>query len=240
MVYLKPAATLMNNLLRTPFFIKLRHWEYWSSKVVYAPLYPYWAWLSLKAGSFYFLTTANPKIKNGGFIMESKKDVYNLLPEAYYPETLLFQPGTPVAAISDAIEGTEITYPFIAKPDIGERGLGVKKIDNLEELKRYAVNMPVPFLVQQFVPYEKEVGIFYCKLPAASEGFISGIVNKEPVTVTGDGKSTLTMLVKSNDRYLLQLKQIKALYPHLMDAVIEAGKEMVLVPYGNHSRGSKQ
>ncbi len=229
----------MKKLLRHPFFIRLRHWEYWPSAVVYAPLGPYWAWLSLKARSLYFLTAANPTIKNGGFIMESKMDVYNLLPKSFYPETLLFNAGAPLSSILQSIHQNSIAFPLIAKPDIGERGLGVKKIDNEEALKDYVSNMPVPFLIQGFVPYEKEVGIFYCKPPGSAQGYISGIVNKEPVTVTGDGISTLTELVYNNSRYILQWQQIKTLFAGQLDTIIENGKTVTLVPYGNHSRGSK-
>ncbi len=229
----------MSKLFRHPFFIRLMHWEYWNSRFVYAPVFPYWLWLSLKARSFYFLTAANPRIKNGGYIMESKMDVYSLLPSHFYPRTLFFKPGGSFTELLDAVRAAGITYPLFAKPDIGERGMGVKKIDDEAQLREYALHIPVPFLVQEFIPYEKEAGIFYCKPPGTQKGFISGIVNKEPVTVTGDGISTLAMLVRSNDRYYLQWKQITAMYPHLLDQVIEKGRYIVLVPYGNHCRGSK-
>ncbi len=229
----------MKKWLRSPFLIRLRRWEYWNSKIVYAPLYPYWLWLSIKARSFYFLTAANPHIKNGGFIMESKRDVYDLLPAGFYPETLLFQPGTVYDEIVRSIEAAGIIFPLIAKPDIGERGLGVKKINNAVELEDYVVHIPVPFLIQRFVPYEHEAGIFYCKLPGMEQGYISGIVSKEPVAVVGDGITTLAALVHGNDRYLLQWAQIIAMHADIMDTVPEAGKKIILVPYGNHSRGSK-
>lgn len=171
--------------------------------------------------------------------MESKMEVYGLLPKHAYPTTLLFEPAVKVSEMLPLIAKAGITYPFIAKPDIGERGLGVKKIENEAELKDYVAHMPVAFLIQQYVKYEKEVGIFYCKPPGAVKGYISGIVYKEPVTIIGDGVSTFEMLVKQNDRYLLQWQQIKTMYPHKIEEVIESGKSLVLVPYGNHSRGSK-
>lgn len=229
----------MKRLLHRPFFIRLLHWEYWNSKVVYAPLYPYWLWLSLKARSLYFLTAANPRIKNGGFIMERKSDVYKLLPPALYPTTLCFDPGTGFATIMQAITNAQIKFPLIAKPDIGERGLAVKKINNEAMLLEYITHIPVAFLIQEFVAYENEVGIFYCRLPGADKGFISGIVNKEPVAVTGDGTHTIAQLVRANARYLLQWKQINELNSDKMDTVPAAGTTVQLIPYGNHSRGSK-
>ena len=229
----------MRKLLHTPFFIKLLNWEYWNSAVVYAPLYPYYAWLSIKARSFLFLTAANPKIKNGGFIMERKKDVYDLLPLHFYPTTLCFEPGTPFDTISEAVKNERIAFPLIAKPDIGERGLAVKKIENESQLMEYAASIPVAFLVQEFVSYENEVGIFYCRIPGAERGHITGIVNKEPVKVIGDGVSSVAQLVKNNERYLLQWSQINALNGDLMQVILPVGQSVILVPYGNHSRGSK-
>jgi len=239
MVHKRLITKLMKKMIHIPFIVRLMHWEYWNSAIIYAPLYPYWLWLSIKARSFYFLTAANPSIKNGGYIMESKKDVYNLLPANFYPETLLFESGTPLEKILTAIGNSSIFFPLIAKPDIGGRGLGVKKIENEIELADYVSHMPVAFLIQQFVPFEKEIGIFYYRIPGADKGHISGIVNKEAVTIVGDGVSTLTMLVMRNDRYALQWKQIKVAYSEILNSVLKRDEVMTLIPYGNHSRGSK-
>lgn len=229
----------MRHFLRTPFFIKLRNWEYWNNDLVHLPLYPYWAWLSLKARSLYFLTAANPAIKNGGFIMESKKEVYSIMPSHLYPTTCYFEPNTPFDIILDTIKNAGIEFPLIAKPDYGERGLAVKKIYNKEQLQDYTARIPISYLVQSFVPYENEVGIFYCRMPGEEQGFISGIVNKEPVTVVGDGVSTVAELVKANDRYLLQWKAIQEQHGDGLDVVLDRGAKKELVPYGNHVRGSK-
>ncbi len=77
-------------LLQHRVFIKLFNWEYWPFAVVYTPVYFYWILLGLRNKSFFFFNAANPTIKNGGFLMESKKEIYDLLPAAYYPRTLLF------------------------------------------------------------------------------------------------------------------------------------------------------
>lgn len=205
---------------------------------MYAPLYPYYAWLSLRAGSFFFLTAANPSIRNGGFIMESKKDVYDLLPDAYYPRTLHFNAGADIAEVTTAIQRAGISYPLIVKPDIGERGLGVKKIADAGQLKEYISSIPFAYLVQEYIAYEQEAGIFYYKDAQTGEGRISGIVTKHPVKVTGDGVSAIAELVKREPRYILQWQQICELNADKMDAVPAKDETVVLVPYGNHSRGS--
>lgn len=228
----------MKKLLYTPFFIRLLHWEYWNSKIIYAPLYPYWIWLSIKARSFFFLTAANPGIKNGGLIMESKKDVYDMLPQAFYPVTCYVSPATDILVVEKLLEQNGIQYPFIAKPDHGERGLAVKKIENRQQLIDYNAKMPIPYLLQEYVPYQNEVGIFYCRMRGEAKGIITGIVNKEPVCVTGDGINTVSQLVKRNKRYILQWQQIVSLHAGALNDVLRNGEKLVLVPYGNHSRGS--
>jgi hypothetical protein len=228
----------MKGLLRHTFLTKLLHWEFWPSGLVYSALYPYWAWLSLKARSFYFLTAANPGIKNGGYIMESKRAVYDLLEEGTYPTTLYFEPGTALHTITDAMINTHITYPLVLKPDIGERGLGVKKIMDEAALSAYIAKMPINYLVQAYVPYEQEVGIFYWRMPDQEAGTISGIVSKHPVVVAGDGKRTVAQLVRANSRYALYFNQLKQQNESLWASVPPKGQKLNLMPYGNHCRGS--
>jgi hypothetical protein len=48
--------------------------------------------------------------------MESKKAIYNLIPQ-YYPKKLIKE-GTAVVEIKAIIEQSNIRYPFIAKPDV--------------------------------------------------------------------------------------------------------------------------
>ncbi len=228
----------MRSLLKHPFVIRMLHWEYWSSTLIYLPLYPYWLWLSIRARSFFFLTAANPAIRNGGFIMERKTDVYNLLPSHLYPTTVLIQNGTDADDALLAMQQAGITFPIIAKPDIGERGLGVKKILNRDQLCDYAARMPVPWLIQEFVSWPHEAGIFYYRLPGTDTGHITGIVNKSPVCVTGDGTATIADLVKKHDRYILQWQQIATLCADKLHTIPATGETVILLPYGNHSRGS--
>ena len=229
---------MKNHFLRK-ILIRLSHWEYWNSTIVYLPLYPYWLWLSIKSGSIDFLTAANPSIKNGGYIMESKNDVYHLLPNGAYPTIIHFKSNSLNTDIHSLVETNRINYPLIAKPDYGEKGIAVKKISTPKELEEYVAKMPIPFLIQECIPYENEVGIFYWRMPNEDQGHISGIVSKEQVIIVGDGVKTIEELVVSNDRYFLQLEQVRQTYPNQMQDVLPKGASMVLIPYGNHARGSK-
>src|ERR1700737_4297614 len=86
-------------IVRLPFFIKLFNWEYWSFTTIYLFILPVYGWLSVRARSFFFFSAANPSIENGGFLMESKKKIYDILPAKYYPKTTLFVAGTVTAII---------------------------------------------------------------------------------------------------------------------------------------------
>lgn len=171
--------------------------------------------------------------------MESKKEIYDLIPKEFYPATMLFRAGTDARQVVLAIEDSHLSMPLIAKPDIGMRGLQVKKITSAEELHAYASGCKVDFLVQEYVPYENEVGIFYYRYPDEKHGHISGIVGKELLTIVGDGVSTVEQLLQKDKRYVLQLPVLHKTYKNKMQQVLEAGEKFLMVPYGNHARGAK-
>jgi len=206
---------------------------------VYIPIYFLWAYYSIKARSIFFFNASNPTIKNGGFIMESKKQIYDLIPQKYYPKTELIKEGASFDTVKMALENSGIKYPLIAKPDIGLRGSAVKKIDTVEDLKVYAEKADFDYVVQDLIPYENEVGIFYVRFPSQKEGEITGIVSKEFLIITGDGVATIEELIKANPRYELQLKVLKKEYGNKLLDILPKGEKLNLVPYGNHARGAK-
>lgn len=171
--------------------------------------------------------------------MESKKAIYNLIPQRYYPKTELIIEGTPLQEMLKIIQDAGIQYPFIAKPDIGLRGSAVQKINNLQELELYNCKANFNYLVQDLIPFEKEVGIFYVRYPNEKTGRITGIVSKEFLIITGDGVSTIEELLKKNPRYELQLKTLQLEYGKKLGTIVPKGEKLNLVPYGNHARGAK-
>ncbi|MGL2967329.1 D-alanine--D-alanine ligase [Flavobacterium sp. XGLA_31] len=221
------------------FFHKLFHWEYWPFQMVYFPIYFLWAFYALKARTLFFFNTCNPTMRNGGFMMDSKKEIYDLIPPQYYPKTRLVKQAVSFDAVNSILENAGIPFPLIAKPDIGLRGSAVKKINTLEELKTYHSKADFDYLVQALIPYENEVGIFYVRFPHEAHGRITGIVAKEFLIITGDGLSTIEELLKANPRYALQLKVLQREYGSQLKIVLAPGEKRNLVPYGNHARGAK-
>lgn len=171
--------------------------------------------------------------------MESKKAIYDLIPQKYYPKTELIKEATPLEVILKTIEDSGIKFPFIAKPDIGLRGFGVKKINTIEDLQLYSHKADFDYVVQNLIPFENEVGIFYVRYPDEKSGKITGIVSKEFLIITGDGFSTTEELIKNNPRYELQLKALQKEYGKQLLDVLPINTKLNLVPYGNHARGAK-
>lgn len=171
--------------------------------------------------------------------MESKKAIYDILPKDCYPKTELILESTPFEEVLKSIEFSGIKMPFIVKPDIGLRGSAVKKIHSIDELESYHHKADFDYLLQNLIPYENEVGIFYVRFPNENHGKITGIVAKEFLIVEGDGISTIEKLLKQNPRFELQLKALKKEYGNQLLAILPKGEKRNLVPYGNHARGAK-
>lgn len=166
-------------------------------------------------------------------------EIYNLIPKHFYPTTKLVKEKMPFDEVEKLLETTKINFPFIVKPDIGLRGSAVKKVGNLEELKAYHIKANFDYLLQDLIPYENEVGIFYVRFPHEKHGKITGIVAKEFLIVEGDGCLTIEGLLKANPRYGFQLKALEKEYGSQLKTILEKGEKRNLVPYGNHARGAK-
>lgn len=214
------------------FLHKLTNWEYWPFQVVYIPIYFLWVYYAVKSRSLFFFNAVNPTIKNGGFFNESKKDIYDLIPQEFYPKTRL-------VSHKEQLDIPELTFPFIVKPDVGLRGSAVKKINTIDELQTYHNQVNFDYLIQDLIPYPNEVGIFYVRFPNEKKGRITGIVAKEFMILTGDGKSTLEELIKQNPRYELQLTVLQKELKEKIHTILPKGEQLNLVPYGNHCRGTK-
>ena len=193
----------------------------------------------MKARTIFFFNTSNPTMTNGGFIMDSKIEIYDLIPQEFYPTTRLVKEKIPFDKVVAVLENANINFPFIAKPDIGLRGSAVKKITSINELQGYHDKANFDYLLQNLIPFEQEVGIFYVRFPHEKKGKITGIVSKEFLIIEGNGFSTIEELLKANPRYEFQLKTLQKEYGNKLNDILSKGEKRNLVPYGNHARGAK-
>ena len=202
-------------------------------------MYFVWFYYAAKARSFFFFNAANPRIKNAGFLMESKKEIYDIIPAQYIPKTLFFKNGTAAEDIIKSVTAANISFPCIAKPDIGCKGRGVEKIYATEDIVKYASRIGMDFLIQELILFPEEVGIFYCRIPGEANGVITGIVAKEFLIIKGDGISTITQILEKEPRYHFQLEALQKIYGEELDTVLAKDELKNMVPYGNHARGAK-
>jgi hypothetical protein len=229
----------IQRILHRPFFIKLFNWEYWSFASIYLCIYPVWVLLCLRARSFFFFAASNPTIRNGGFLCESKKDIVTIIPPQYHPSTVFFSiPANGQMVLCD-LQRAGLQFPLIGKPNIGGRGRGVKVLRNDQEVIDYVRHAYLDFHIQEFVPWKNEAGIFYVRYPDQSTGIITGIVSKEFLSVTGDGKHSILHLLQQDKRALMYLDSLKIIHGNGLKVVLPAGEKMIVSPFGNHSRGSK-
>ncbi len=170
--------------------------------------------------------------------MESKKEIDALLPEKHKPFTLFFSFDTKPESIIESIRANKLGYPLIIKPDIGMQGKAVVKVNSDVELLFAASRFTVDYIIQPFIPFPKEMGIFYVRYPDDEFGKITGIVEKEFLTITGDGVSSIEQLLNQTPRNILQLPVLRKTLGERIHSVPGKDEKEVLVPYGNHVRGS--
>ena len=220
-------------------FHKLTHWEHWPSYMFYLPNIPYSFYLAIKARNPVFFTATNPGIKNSGDGMESKYKTIQMIPEAYKPKTVFIKTGTAFKTILKNVQLANIEFPLIAKPDIGFRGILVQKVNSENELKEYFENNPIDIIIQEFISYPKECGIFYYRLPNEKSGTITSITLKKFLTVFGDGHKTLSQLIIADKRAYLYFDILKKIHGNNFESIPKKGEELTLTVIGNHSKGTE-
>jgi hypothetical protein len=227
--------------------------EFWPMWAFYPPIVVYAAWLMLRYRGILLPTVANPSFPGGGFFGESKAEILDLAvlhaPEWVAPFVTVdrlttVDDSTSVGAQTRAavakLHAAGLGLPVVAKPDLGCRGAGVKLIRSMDQLVAYVQAFPASarFLLQQYVPYEGEAGIFYCRHPGEASGRIISITLKYFPHVVGDGERTLRALILADPR--------AGKLPHLylqrhaarLDTVPAIGEAVRLAFAGSHSRGA--
>ena len=215
------------------------NWEYWPTYLFYIPIIPYAVYLAIKAKNVVFYSATNPAIKHSGNGTESKFDTLQLLPDEYKPKSIFIDVNEDLATSLNKFKNANINFPCIAKPDIGFRGLLVKKIETLSDLESYLSSNSFNIIVQEFIDYENECGIFYYRIPGEKKGKITSITLKKFLTVKGNGNSTIKELILNDERakrYISILKENKSIS---FDSIPNNDKEVILSFIGNHSKGAQ-
>lgn len=221
--------------------------ELWPPTLFYAPVGLYWAWLALRHRSLGLPTAANPKIEAGGLCGESKVSILDQMgPEgraftARY--TSVIAEGADARALATAeaaIAAAGIAFPFVAKPDIGCKGTGVRVMREAQDLAAYLAEFPsgARVIFQELVDEEGEAGVFYIRHPEGRRGHIVSVTLKQFPQVVGDGRSTLAELVSADPRAARLADLYLARHAAQRDRVLADGEAFRLVFVGNHCKGA--
>lgn len=226
--------------MRILSFKKITNWEYWPSYLFYVPLLPYAFYLAIKARSFGFFSAVNPGIEGSGNGLESKYKTLQLLPSYYCPNSIYLEKGENIQDILPKIIANNIEFPLIIKPDIGFRGLLVTKIKNEAELSAYLKKYySIDLIIQEFVDYKNECGIFYHRFPGEKKGKITSITLKKYLVIVGDGQSTLLDLILNDERAKRYSKYLIDINKNSLEFIPKKKEEVVLNMIGNHSKGTQ-
>ena len=221
------------------FLVKVFYYEYWPFWLFFLPLVPYWVYLSIRSRSFTYFTAVNPAIPHSGVFGESKSEIMNLINGSYLPKSVYLERETSFDEAMIKIQSTNLEFPIIAKPDVGERGTSVEKIDNLNQLEHYILKSEDKIILQEYVDFPIELGVLHYRLPVSGKSGISSIVMKEFMGVTGDGHSSIRALLNQNERYKFQISSLENKYGSRLDEILEDGEYVNLQPIGNHCLGTK-
>lgn len=228
----------MFTLRNSAWFIKLTNQEFWPLWLFYIPVWVQHFWLSLKVKSLFFFLRTNPAV-DGFILSDSKYKTLRLVPENYRPRTILVDKQSTVSVVLAAMMESNIVFPIILKPDIGFRGLGVRKIDDPYSLDKALDSIKVTYILQEFIQTSLELGIFYYRYPNEKSGHIPSITIKEFLKITGNGKDTMGNLVLKNPRAFLLEEKLKRRFEKQWGTVLENGQNLELECIGNHNRGTK-
>lgn len=220
-----------------------RHWEFWPAWMFYPPVGIYCAWLALKYRGLTVPTAANPGIFSGGMVGESKmatlKELFATSP-AFTAEAELIVGDTLAARLRslDAIRTRlGLDFPFILKPDVGQRGAGIKLIRSAEQAEDYLRQTSAPLVAQRYAPGPLEAGIFYYRFPHETRGHIFAITEKLFPILVGDGNSTVTELIWSDPRARFMADKYLQRFSDRQSEVLALAEELKLVEAGNHAQG---
>jgi len=221
---------------------RLRHWEFWPLGLFYAPVVAYILHLGLRYRHWTLFTAANPGIPGGGIVGESKSDILSKLTasNAVAPFTCIHRDWPSERQLQQVrwfMEQQKINFPVVCKPDVGERGKGVRTVHCFEALQDVLQSAEDNTIVQQYVAGE-EFGVFYFRFPGSEKGRIFGITEKRLLSVTGDGRDTLERLILKHPRAVCMAPLHLKVHEHRLHHIPLRGEEVQLVEVGTHCRGA--
>lgn len=214
----------------------------------YSPVALQWIWLGIKYRNWCLPLIANPGIALSGMVGESKHAIFSVLGKKARAKVLPYIMWQKNEASSDIqtqcaitkLTQKGLTFPLVAKPDIGCRGAGVRLVENETQLEQYLQLFPqnAQMMLQKKAPYCAEAGVFYVRYPGQARGNIISITLKYKPFVIGDGQRTLAELINDDPR----ARKLRHLYyrrhKEKLDFIVKPGEAFRLAFAGSHCCGA--
>ena len=224
------------------------YFEFWPLWLMYLPVFFQWILLSIRHRSLTLPLIANPAVPLSGMVGVAKSFVFEVagdfarrwvLPWVVYEvsdKCVDIQAEQIVKLLSER----SLSLPIVGKPNIGCRGVGVKLLQNKEELLEYLKWFPLGGSIQfqQLSRWNAEAGVFYVRHPGSIKGEITSVTLKYTPYVVGDGESTLGELVGADPRAKNLQHLYTARHAERWKKVIPRNEPYQLIFAASHSRGA--
>ena len=222
---------------------KYSRWEFWPAWLFYPPVAAMCSWLAFKYRGLSLPTIANPAFRNGGLVGESKIEILQAIMNAA-PELVADGYALPTGPLAPRLQLAEkicdehaVSYPFVVKPNIGQRGAGFKLVHSRSDLEQYLARVSSDLVLQRYVADEKEIGVFYYRFPGSARGEIFAVTEKVFPEIVGDGVRPFEALIAADERASLMASTYLKRFPLMRRKVLVEGERVRLVEAGNHCQG---
>lgn len=199
------------------------------------PMVIQWFWLSARHGSATLPSSANPALTCGGLVGDGKLEYFAIMGlcarAVTAPYTFIDNEGPQsLETALGAMQSAGLAFPVIAKPNLGWCGFGVRLVRDADDLLNYLAAYPLGerLVIQHFVTFEGEAGLYYERLPGEEQGRITGILLRSFPRVVGDGARTIAELIAADPR-LARLGRDGLSEPCCDTAIVPQAGEVVRV-----------
>lgn len=227
--------------MKSKLLTKINNFDLWPPSISYLPIAAYALYKGIRCGSPFYFFLANPGIETGGMFVESKYDILRQIPKEYIPNGSLIKSPLSQHKVKEVMKQKNLNFPIVIKPNFGERGRGVEKINTQRELRAYLKKnkeAKSDFILQEYINEPLEVGIFYQRLPNEKKGTITSFIAKIMLHVIGDGKSSVADLMKKDTFTRIQLEDYPERFANVIDEVPKKGEVFLVAPIASHNRGT--
>lgn len=217
---------------------KLTRFEFWPYWIFYIPTVPYVLYLMLKSRNSTYFTNVNPAMYLSGIAGVSKSDILNNIPKEFTIKSQLISKERFHSSEFISTLINEFTFPIIIKPNMGERGKGVERINSLNHFHAIKHKYNEDVIIQEYIDYQHEFGVMYYQIPGTNVHRVSSIVEKGFLTVIGDGKLSVKELLMQNKRAILVWDYLEERLHDTWNYIPENGELLYPQPIGNHCKGT--